>query len=500
MHALLSKDEGEQECFDFTAEELRLLFNESVDVFTITDVNTRKLLKANPSHEKLFGYEARKAPDFVQLIHPDDREYVLEKLHKDSLLGNQISLVECRCLAKNGEYTWMQWKSAIVPEEGRMYSIGRNIHERKQAQLRSAQLASLVEFSSDAIIGVGLDQKINTWNRGASTLFGFSHEEAEGSFLSELFTAESNHKLAKKGFRGLDTELTCLRKNGQNFYASVIISDVLDHHQKRIGFVITIRDITEIKQVETRVKEFYSTVSHELRTPLTSILGSLTLISSEQLALGPELTGELIEIAKDSCHRLIRLINEILDLQKVESGKLELQRIEICPVELMNHAIKENHAIADDRGTTFRTNFEERLPKVVVDTDKIVQVLTNLISNATKFSNSKPIDLAVSSTDHGIRFSVSDQGPGIPSDQSHKLFGKFQQIDSSDSRKHGGTGLGLAISKNIIELHGGRIGYHNNEVNGSTFWFEIPIDSPETSGSRLVALAQPLAQTSITVN
>ena len=472
MYALLGIDDV---CNEFTADELRLLLNESIDVFTITDMQTRQLLKANPAHKSLFG-QVSNSEDFVEWIHPDDREYVLEKLGQDSQVGNHISTVECRCLSvKTGEYIWMQWRSIIVPEEGKMYSIGRNIHAKKEAQLRSAQLASLVEFSADGIIGVGLDKVITTWNRGASAIFGFAHQEAEGLELAQLFTAESNQKLHHEGFKASESELKCTRQDGQEFVASVSISDVLDHRQKRTGYVITIRDITERKHVERRVKEFYSTVSHELRTPLTSILGTLSLISAEHLTLPPELTSELVDIAKDSCHRLIRLINEILDIQKIESGKLDLRLTENCPVELMSKAMNETLAIAEDRGATLRPRCQSNLPRVQADTDKVVQVLTNLISNATKFSESKPIDLMVERAGNSVRFSVTDQGPGIPDAQSHKLFGKFQQIDSSDSRKYGGTGLGLAICKNIVELHGGAIGYKNNVDGGCTFWFEIPV-------------------------
>lgn len=481
--------------FDFSADELQFLLNESPDIFCITDMTTRQLVKANPAHDQLFGNESRSG-DFIEWIHPDDRAFILEKIEQNYLSGNHTSIVECRCRTKTGEYVWMQWRSTVALEKGLSYSVGRNIQEQKEAQIRSAQLASLVEFSADGIIGVGLDKVIRTWNKGASAIFGLSHEEAEGACIEDLFTAESNHRLAQEGLASRDTELKCVRKNGQTFFASVVISDVLDHNQKRTGYVITIRDITERKQVEKRVKEFYSTVSHELRTPLTSILGTLTLISADNLALPPDVISELVEIAKDSCNRLIRLINEILDLQKIESGKFDLRRSENCPIDLMNKAINETSAMAEDRGACLRTRFEPGPSKVNVDADKIVQVLTNLISNATKFSESKPIELSVQCLERSVRFSVSDQGPGIPDDQSHKLFGKFQQIDSSDSRKYGGTGLGLAISKNIIELHGGSIGYKNNDQNGCTFWFEIPLlaipqqlDSRETFESGLANVA-----------
>lgn len=472
MQTLLNTD---QHRFEFSADELQFLLDESPDIFCITDMTTRQLMKANRAHDQLFGTESRSG-DFIGWIHPDDQAFILEKIEQNYLSGNHTSIVECRCRTKTGEYVWMQWRSTVSLEKGLSYSIGRIIQEQKEAQLRSAQLASLVEFSADGIIGVGLDKVIRTWNKGASAIFGLSHEEAEGMLVEELFTAESNNRLAKEGLGSRDTELTCIRKNGQTFFASVVISDVLDHNHKCTGYVITIRDITERKQVEKRVKEFYSTVSHELRTPLTSILGTLTLISAENLSLPPDVVSELVDIAKDSCHRLIRLINEILDLQKIESGKFDLRLSESCPVDLMNKAMKETSSMAEDRGACLHTQFAPYLPKLNVDADKIVQVLTNLISNATKFSESKPIKLSIQCLDRSVRFAVSDQGPGIPTDQSHKLFGKFQQIDSSDSRKYGGTGLGLAISKNIVELHGGKIGYENNEESGCTFWFEIPIN------------------------
>jgi signal transduction histidine kinase/CHASE3 domain sensor protein len=231
----------------------------------------------------------------------------------------------------------------------------------------------------------------------------------------------------------------------------------------------------ERKESETRVSEFYSTVSHELRSPLTSIRGSLGLIEGGTVGDVPAEALEMVNIARSNCDRLIRLINEILDLKKIEAGKLQLTLRTIDPVEIVSEALEGLKSMADQSGIVLKQEIL-CMDKINVDHDRLIQVLTNLVSNAIKFSErAGEIDVRVYKSEGYLRFSVIDHGPGIGSEQMHKLFGKFQQLDSSDSRRQGGTGLGLAISKSIVELHGGNIGVDSEVGKGSTFWFEIPL-------------------------
>lgn len=241
------------------------------------------------------------------------------------------------------------------------------------------------------------------------------------------------------------------------------------------GGLVLFRDISDKKEAEKRVSEFYSTVSHELRTPLTSIRGSLGLIEGGLAGTVSEKTLRLVKIALNECDRLVRLINDILDLRKIEAGKLELKKSTVECAHLIERTIDGTRGMAQTNGIEVVSELNTGGP-MLCDEDRIIQVLTNLVSNAIKFSPRDSVIRIVLDPGSGstFKFSIIDKGAGIPANQMHKLFGKFQQIDQSDSRKKEGTGLGLAITKKIVEEHGGTIGVESELGEGSTFWFELP--------------------------
>ena len=311
------------------------------------------------------------------------------------------------------------------------------------------------------------------------------------------------------------------------------------------GAVVTFRDISERRVVERMKDEFISVVSHELRTPLTSIRGSLGLLFSGKLGELSEKGHRMIEIAVNNTDRLVRLINDILDLERMESGKIQMDRQMCHPLDLLTAAVEVMQGMADksgvnllivgqsesipvgDQDDSYSCNEEKNetssylkvLPLLYADSDRLTQVLTNLLSNAIKFSvagatvfltaellqseaqaylaegeNSQATNFSLNSniysstqnlsknlfpivaiTSPQILFKVKDKGRGIPSDKLETIFGRFQQVDASDSRSKGGTGLGLAICRSIIELHGGKIWVESSVGEGSTFYFTIPI-------------------------
>jgi signal transduction histidine kinase len=253
-----------------------------------------------------------------------------------------------------------------------------------------------------------------------------------------------------------------------------------------------VRDITERKNIERLKSEFVSTVSHELRTPLTSILGSLGLLTGGATGELPEKVRAMIEIAHKNSERLVRLINDILDIDKIESGKMDfnLKPVELAP--LVAHAIESNHAYGRQFGVTFELNNQAADARVLVDADRLIQALTNLLSNAAKFSPSDDtVEVALRCHGGNVRIGVSDHGLGIPEAFQELLFQKFAQADTSDTRRRGGTGLGLTITKAIIEKLGGQIVYQTQAGRGTTFYLELPVWSE--SGHSGQPEAQPQA-------
>ncbi|MBA3992316.1 MAG: hypothetical protein C0469_02230 [Cyanobacteria bacterium DS2.3.42] len=237
-------------------------------------------------------------------------------------------------------------------------------------------------------------------------------------------------------------------------------------------------DVTERKEAEKRVSEFYSTVSHELRTPLTSIHASLRLIEGGLAGQVSEKVSRLVSIARTESDRLIRLINDILDIRKLEAGRLELKRVDVQVDKLVMGAFAATQGMALERKVTLEHHIMYQ-GSMKCDHDRVVQILANFLSNAIKYSpENETVFLDVEKLPNTIRFSVSDVGQGIPESEQHKLWGKFQQLDSSDSRQKGGTGLGLAISKGIAEQHGGSVGVASTVGKGTTFWVELPCTSP----------------------
>ncbi len=250
-------------------------------------------------------------------------------------------------------------------------------------------------------------------------------------------------------------------------------------------------DVTERKEAEKRVSEFYSTVSHELRTPLTSIHASLRLIEGGLAGQISEKVSRLVTIARNESDRLIRLINDILDIRKLEAGRLELKLLEEQVDDLVTGAFSATQGMAIER----KVRLEHQIMyhgTIKCDQDRVVQILANFLSNAIKYSpENETVTLDVEKQTSTIRFSVTDVGQGIPENEIHKLWGKFQQLDSSDTRQKGGTGLGLAISKGIAEQHGGEVGVASTVGKGTTFWVELPFKAvnPRTTSQDLKSFA-----------
>jgi len=341
----------------------------------------------------------------------------------------------------------------------------------------------ILDNAADGIITADETGVIQSFNPAAENLFGYSASQVIGQSLDILMPETIRHphkdyidrylRTGENKVIGIRRELEGLKKDGHTFPIELAVSG-MTVGGKRV-FTGILSDITERKEADRMKSEFISTVSHELRTPLTSIKGSLGLIRSGHSGDLPEALKAMLDIAYNNCDRLVRLINDILDVEKVSAGKMDFQMRPLALPPLLTQAIEANKAYGEKRGVTFVLTDIAQDATVSGDPHRLMQVLANLLSNAAKFSpENGEVRISLNRQETGFRISVSDDGRGIADEFQDKIFGKFQQADSSDSRQKGGTGLGLNIAKSIVEMHNGTIGFDSRPGNGATFYFNLP--------------------------
>jgi two-component system, OmpR family, sensor histidine kinase VicK len=351
------------------------------------------------------------------------------------------------------------------------------VEERTAAFLRSeSQFRSLFAAAPDLIYILNPMGLIQTVNPAVIDTLGFSEQELLQHPLPELLTPDCQ-ALCKQGFQDLGDqgvhrqEMNLHCKNGSMI--TVDCSCKLVNTDDDPFILVLQRDISKQKAIEALKDEFVSVVSHELRTPLTSIHGSLKLLGTGNLGDLSSQGTQVLQIALRNTDRLSRLINDVLDLERIESGRVVMSKQHCNVSDLMIQATQDMQSMAMQNQVMLRANQLDC--GVFADADHITQTLTNLLSNAIKFSSlGGQVYLTASVQGQDVLFEVRDQGRGIPQDKLMKIFERFQQVDVSDARQKGGTGLGLAICQQIIERHGGKIWAESEEGKGSCFYFTLP--------------------------
>jgi signal transduction histidine kinase len=268
-----------------------------------------------------------------------------------------------------------------------------------------------------------------------------------------------------------------IRGDGSEMWADLTTSGVEDGDGNFMFAIRMMLDVTEHMQIDRLKDEFLGIVSHELRTPLTSIRAAVGLLATGALGTFPPEAVSTLDIAASNTERLVKLVNDILDLERLEAGKAELNVSSADIRDIVRQAVETVQPIAAQDGISIDT----AVPPILLDADAKLagQTLTNLLSNAVKCSPpGATVSVSAIRDDGSVTLTVVDQGRGIPSDQIDKIFDKFQQVDSSDSRVHGGSGLGLAIARNIVTQHGGSIWVESNEGGGATFKVRLPVSQP----------------------
>ncbi|MGA9425049.1 MAG: ATP-binding protein, partial [Terracidiphilus sp.] len=354
--------------------------------------------------------------------------------------------------------------------------------ERGRAEELSRQQEILLDSVADGICGMDRFGMVSFANPAAARLLGAPAASLIGKPIHEILHAsapagqmckpECNLRRATDSQVACAGEDTIYRPDGATVAAEYFFTPILDQGRFS-GSVLSFRDISQRYALDRLKDEFISTVSHELRTPLTSIRGALGLLSSGILSNINDKAANLLRIAVTNSDRLVRLINDILDLERIQSGKEPITFRSLQLSEVIRQAIDGMQPVADAAGV--KLLHDTTKAEIFGDPDRLLQVLTNLLSNAIKFSSpNTTVSVMVRLGAAGVTISLIDQGRGIPADKLEAIFGRFQQVDASDSRQKGGSGLGLAICRTIVLQHAGRIWAERNPVRGSTFRVFLP--------------------------
>nr|WP_155441806.1 ATP-binding protein [Pseudoduganella ginsengisoli] len=372
-------------------------------------------------------------------------------------------------------------------------SLEQRVGERTQELLRALarvraeerRVQTIIDSAQDAFIGLDLQGRITDWNRAAEHLFGWKRDEAVGQPVDTLLIPARFREQYAKAMRSfhergdadlLNRRLERIVVNRAGDEVPVEVTIGLAGSQDQYFFSVFLRDISERKKVEQMKNEFISTVSHELRTPMTSIRASLSMLASGMAGDLPDDTRQLIDIAYASCERMVRLVNDVLDIEKMESGKMDFDFAPRALLPLVQEAIDGVQGSAAQAHVTLvlEHGADAGLAWALADHDRIIQVLVNLLSNAVKFSPPGGqvtvwVERCHEADGDWSVIRVADQGPGIPEAFHARIFEKFAQADSTDTRQKGGTGLGLSICKAIVERHGGDISFTTQAGHGTQF-------------------------------
>jgi len=397
-------------------------------------------------------------------------------------------------------------------------TMARQLAEREQVIRESeARLRSITDSAQDAIIMMDSCGVITFWNPAAATILGYRAEEALGKDLHLLLAPLRYQQAFQAAFLGFvqtgrghavgkTVELAAMRKDGQEIVISLSLSAVfLNASWHAVGIL---RDVTELKQYQEELlearhsaeaanrakSEFLANMSHEIRTPMNGVIGMAQLLRFTQPTKEQE---EYLDNLELSCKNLLELINDILDLSKIESGKLELESAAFSLRRCVYEVLTNQAARVEQKGLQLIADLDQQLPDLVLgDALRFKQILLNLLGNAIKFTETGSITVTgqvVAGMDSGcvFRLMIRDTGIGMTAEALERIFNSFEQADSSTTRIYGGSGLGLSICRRLTELMGGRIWAESILGKGSTFFVELPFDIPSAkgNGARLAAVS-----------
>ena len=439
------------------------------------------------THDQIFGYQTLlptwSYEMFLEHVLPEDRTEV-DRCFQAAIGSQSEWNFDCRIRRVDGVirhimaagYQVRDSTGIPVRLHGLVQDITERMHSAEQFRLaiEAAPTGMLMMDSAGAIVLV---------NAQIEKMFGYPRAELLGKRVETLIPERfrAHHPDLRKGFfsdpkaraMGVGRELYGLRKDGTEVPIEIGLNPLRASGGE---FVLSsIVDISQRREIDRMRSDFISTISHELRTPLTSISGSLGLLQSGAMGALPEKAASMVRIAYQNSGRLVRIINDILDMGKIEAGKIELQMVSVQIADLIQRSVEANSSYAVKYQVRFLFDQAHANGQVLVDPDRLMQVLTNLLSNAAKYSPpGADVLIRVRPDVITLRVEVQDSGPGIPEEFRDRIFEKFAQADSSASRRFEGTGLGLSIARKLIEAMGGTIGFSTVVGQGTSFYFDLP--------------------------
>jgi PAS domain S-box-containing protein len=446
-----------------------------------------RIVFVNPAGARLLG--AQNPDELVgkpieDIIHPDYREVVRERIRRSLAEGQPAPPLMEKFIRLDGSTIDVEVTAVPIIWEGRpaMQVVFRDITERKrmEEELKASEerYRDLFENANDGIYILDRAGRIVSFNRKAEEITGYTLEEVRGQSYTLFLPPGPERKKARRAFlknmRGQSdkTELTIIRKDGREVILELSTRPIWQGGQI-VGIQGIGRDITERKELERLKSDFISTVSHELRTPLTSIKGYVDLVLAGDVGpLTPE-QKEFLTIVSQNTTRLTELINDLLEIERLESGRIEFEFAELDLAEVLENVARSLHVNAEQKGLEFLTEIPSGL-KVRGDRERLAQVFLNLLSNAIKYTPAGTVELRAHQEDDAVVVEVRDTGIGLSESDLQKLFQKFFRSDNPYVRKVGGTGLGLSIAKAIVERHGGTITVTSQLGQGSTFTVRLP--------------------------
>jgi PAS domain S-box-containing protein len=472
----------------------------------------------NGAAERLIGYTAAEmiGKPTVTLFPAGRRDEEIETLRR-VWSGESVSHFETVFLDKSGRHIPVSLTiSPIRDSDGHIIGASktaRDIGERRAAELAQMRLAAIVQSSDDAIVSKDLNGIVTSWNASAERIFGYTAAEMIGASITKIIPPDRMDeetfvlREVRAGRRVAHFETVRQTKAGQPIDISLTVSPILDANGRVIGASKIARDVTKHKrlleaerhlqaraeaarrqvlevenrrfQESSRLKsEFVANMSHELRTPLNSIIGFAELMADERHGPMPPKYAAFTSLILKSAQHLLQLINDILDLAKVESGKIDLTSERVDLASVVEDVTSVVGGLARQRDILIETRVDPEIGEVYLDANRFKQVLYNYLSNAIKFSRDRGrIEVRVSTEGaeaETLCLEVQDWGIGIRDEDVDRLFTEFQQLDASTAKHYKGTGLGLALTKRIVEAQGGAVGVRTELGSGSTFFAKLP--------------------------